>query len=94
MYRVSKNKLISMTLQDLQAAIERLPIEERWALLRYIAQLLQHNLHSSAPQADEQARRAIVKEMRGLLKQPNKPAPNDEAIAAMKEDYLVAKYLQ
>jgi hypothetical protein len=78
-----------MLFQEVQQAIDQLPVEERLILLGTIAQSIQRDLQLQ-PAVDK---RAIIDQLRGCLKQPGKPTPTDAEVESMREERLVVEYL-
>jgi hypothetical protein len=79
-----------MLLQEVQQAIDQLPVEERLILLGTIAQSIQRDLQ---PQSTVD-KRVVIDQLRGCLKQPGKPTPTDAEVELMREEQLVEKYLK
>ena len=76
-----------MTLQELQQAIYQLSSEEQFTLLESLLQALK------AKQQDPIDRHALVRQLRGCLKQPGQPTPSDADLESMQEERLLEKYL-
>jgi hypothetical protein len=79
-----------MLFQEVQQALDQLPVEERLILLGTIAQSIQRDLQ---PQSTVD-KRVIIDRLRGCLKQPGKPALTDAEVESMREERLVEKYLK
>ena len=78
---------ISMTLQELKQVIYQLSAEEQLSLLETLVQVLKVRQQQAVD------RRALVNQLRGCLKKPDRPIPTDADIEAMREERLVEKYL-
>ncbi|MBD0386546.1 hypothetical protein H6G96_26985 [Nostoc sp. FACHB-892] len=75
-----------MLLQELKEQVLKLPPSDRLALVSAIIESLQDTPIS------EPERSSAIRRMRGLLK-TDQPAPTDEEVAAMLEEWRVNKYL-
>jgi hypothetical protein len=72
---------------ELKAQVLSLPPDDRLTLIAVIVESLKNR---TITQSD---RSAAIQQMRGLLK-TDQPAPTDEEVAAMLEEWRVEKYLQ
>lgn len=73
---------------DLKHKIDHLPIDQRVALLEYLARSVRDEIVHRPPRR----RKSSLESLQGILRQPGKPAPGDEEIRAMVTDHLVEKF--
>ncbi len=82
-YSIGRKK---MTYQEIVKNIQALPVAERLSLLEILA----HSLQSDMQGADNQPRKSLLTEVRGMLQVD--PLPHDEELKENYINYLSEKY--
>jgi hypothetical protein len=68
--------------------VDRLPLDDRMALMEYLARSMQNELKSRARRKKSSSLDRVL----GILREKGKPAPTDEEVQNMIADYLIEKH--
>ena len=68
--------------------VDRLPLDDRMALMEYLARSMQNELRVRA----RRKKGSSLDRVLGALREKGKPAPTDEEVQNMIADYLIEKH--
>jgi len=68
--------------------VDRLPLDDRMALMEYLARSMQNELRARARRKKGSSFDRVL----GSLREKGKPAPTDEEVQNMIADYLIEKH--
>lgn len=73
---------------NLMKQIDRMPINDRVALMEYLAR----SVHRELERKPRRRKGSSLDRLMGILREPGKPAPTDQEVQDMIADYLIEKH--